>query len=131
MRELHPWPLLTMHPKTAEKYGITHNQWVWIENERGRFRQVANVRPTINEQTVHAEHAWWFPEQDGAAPGLFGTFDSNPNNLTRAFETGEAGIGSSIKAMICKIYPYQDGDEMPSEIVAKGGWNRIIPGKPN
>ncbi len=131
-REFHPLPLLTIHPETAKKYGIIHGEWVWVENERGRFRQVANVRPTVNEVTVHAEHAWWFPEEEPAAPVFFGTFDSNVNNLTRAFETGEAGVGSSIKSMICKIYPYKDGDEMPHEVIVnKGGWNKIIPGKAN
>lgn len=131
-REFHPDPLVTMHPKTAEKYGIKQGDWVWVENERGRFRQRANVRPTINESTVHAEHAWWFPEQTPEEPYLFGTFDSNVNNLTRAFETGEAGIGSSIKSMLCKIYPYKEGDEMPGErVVLKGGWNKIIPGQAN
>ena len=128
-REFHPWPLLTINPKTAEKYGIQDGEWVWVENDRGRFRQKAFLSPTVNEQTVHAEHAWWFPEQEGAAPNYFGTFDCNINNLTRAFLTGEAGIGSNIKAMICKIYPYKEGDEMPEDVVARGGWNKIIPGQ--
>ena len=128
-REFHPWPLLTINPKTAEKYGIQDGEWVWVENERGRFRQKAFISPTVNEQTVHAEHAWWFPEQEGAAPNYFGTFDCNINNLTRAFLTGEAGIGSNIKAMICKIYPYKEGDEMPHDVIARGGFNEIIPGK--
>ena len=127
-REFHPWPLLTINPKTAEKYGIQDGEWVWIENERGRFRQKAFLSPTVNEQTVHAEHAWWFPEQEGATPNYFGTFDSNVNNCTRAFETGEAGIGSNIKSMICKIYPYKEGDEMPHDVVARGGFNEIVPG---
>jgi anaerobic selenocysteine-containing dehydrogenase len=132
MREFHPWPLLTLHPNVAKKYGIKNGEWVWIENERGRFRQVANVKESIREDCVHAEHAWWFPEQEASAPHLFGTFDSNPNNLTRAFETGEAGIGSSIKAMICRIYPCKNGDEMPGTVVAeKGGWNKVVPGRPN
>jgi anaerobic selenocysteine-containing dehydrogenase len=128
-REFHPWPLLTINPKTAEKYGIINGEWVWVENDRGRFRQKAFISPTVNEQTVHAEHAWWFPEQEGAAPNYFGTFDCNINNLTRAFLTGEAGIGSNIKAMICKIYPYKEGDEMPHDVIARGGFNEIIPGK--
>ena len=128
-REFHPWPLLTINPKTAEKYGIREGEWVWVETDRGRFRQKAFLRPTVNEQTVHAEHAWWFPEEDGAEPNLFGTFKSNPNNVTRQFEIGQGGVGSSIKSMICKIYPYKEGDEMPEDVVARGGWNKIIPGQ--
>ena len=130
MREFHPLPLVTINPKTAEKYGIVDGQWVWIEHDRGRLRQIAKVSEEVNEKTVHAEHGWWFPEQEAAKPSIFGAFDSNVNNLTRDFQTGEGGIGSSIKAMICKIYPYKEGDELPNEVVfEKGGFHEVIPGQ--
>ena len=130
MREFHPLPLVTINPKTAEKYGIKDGEWVWIENDRGRLRQIAKISEEVNEKTVHAEHGWWFPEEEAAKPSMFGAFNSNVNNLTRDFQTGEGGIGSSIKAMICKIYPYKEGDEMPNEVVfEKGGFHEIIPGE--
>jgi anaerobic selenocysteine-containing dehydrogenase len=130
MRELHREPLATINPKTAEKYGIKDGNYVWIENDHGRFRQKAFVSPTVNERTVHAEHGWWFPEQDGASPNFFGTFDANPNNCTKAFETGPAGVGTSIKCMICKIYPYKEGDTMPhTVIVEEGGFFDYTPGQ--
>ena len=121
MRELHPQPLCMINPKTAEKYGIEDGQWVWIENDHGRFKQVAKITKQVNEKTVHAEHGWWFPETEGAAPYLFGTFESNPNNCTKAFVTGQGGVGSPIKSMICKIYPVKDGDKMPYEQIAETG----------
>jgi anaerobic selenocysteine-containing dehydrogenase len=130
MRELHPWPLVQINPATAERYGIKNGEWVWIETDRGRFRQKAKLTPIVNESTIHAEHGWWFPETSAELPNLFGTFDSNPNNCTRAFETGQGGVGSSIKSMICKIYPYRDGDTLPSEqVVEMGGWNVVHPGQ--
>ena len=94
---------------------------MWIENDHGRFKQQAKVSPVVNEKTVHAEHGWWFPETEGAAPFLFGTFESNPNNCTKAFVTGQGGVGSPIKSMICKIYPVQEGDAMPYEQIAELG----------
>ena len=121
MRELHPQPRVLVNPKTAEKYGIQDGQWIWIENDHGRFKQLAKVTPVVNEKTIHAEHGWWFPETDGAAPFLFGTFESNPNNCTKAFVTGQGGVGSPIKGMICKIYPVKDGDTMPYEQIAETG----------
>lgn len=121
MRELHPQPRVLVNPKTAEAYGIEDGQWIWIENDHGRFKQQAKVSPVVNEKTIHAEHGWWFPETDGAAPFLFGTFESNPNNCTKAFVTGQGGVGSPIKGMICKIYPVKEGDEMPYEAIAKQG----------
>ena len=121
MRELHPQPRVLVNPATAEKYGIADGQWVWIENDHGRFKQIAKVSPVVNEKTVHAEHGWWFPETEGAAPYLFGTFESNPNNCTKAFVTGQGGVGSPIKGMICKIYPVREGDTMPYEQIAADG----------
>ena len=88
-----------VNPADAERYGVEDGQWVWIENDHGRFRQVCKVTPRVAPGVVHAEHGWWFPEQEASEPSLFGTFDSNPNNCTRAFETGEGGIGSAIKSM--------------------------------
>ena len=120
-RELHPVPLVMINPKTAEKYGIHEGQWIWIENDHGRFKQVAKITPRVNEKTIHAEHGWWFPEARPEAPYFFDTFESNPNNCTRAFLAGQGGVGSPIKSMICKIYPVQDGDITPTQVVAEQG----------
>ncbi len=123
MRELHPWPLVMVNPKDADRYGVADGQWIWIENDHGRFRQICKVTPRVAPGVIHAEHGWWFPEGEASEPSLFGTFDSNPNNCTRAFETGEGGIGSAIKSMICRIYPYEDGDMLPGEqVTRKGGF---------
>ncbi|WP_455779366.1 molybdopterin dinucleotide binding domain-containing protein [Gordonibacter pamelaeae] len=121
MRELHPLPQVLINPKTAERYGVEDGRWVWIENDHGRFKQVAKVTPVVNEHTVHAEHGWWFPESEPTAPYLFGTFESNPNNCTKAFVAGQGGVGSPIKAMVCKVYPVQEGDILPHEQIADGG----------
>ncbi|MDR1358623.1 MAG: hypothetical protein LBJ48_04640, partial [Coriobacteriales bacterium] len=131
MREFHPLPLVTINPATAVTYGIKDGAWVWVENDKGRFKQIAKLSPEVNEKTVHAEHGWWFPETEPAEPNLFGVFDSNVNNCTRVMQTGEGDIGSSIKSMICKIYPYREGDELPQEVVStRGSWTTTIPGQP-
>ena len=63
------------------------------------------------------------PRAGGQRAELFGTFDSNPNNCTRAFETGEGGIGSAIKSMICRIYPCREGDVLPGvQVCERGGF---------
>lgn len=130
MRELHPEPLLTINPADAKKYGIEDGSYVWVENDHGRFRQRAFLSETIGEGTVHAEHGWWYPEEDGAEPNLFGTFKSNPNNCTKAFETGPSGVGSSIKCMICKVYPYKEGDVLPEEqILVEHNFVDYVPGE--
>ena len=104
MRELHPQPLVSMNPKAAEKLGLKNGDWAWIENDHGRFKQKVKFFPGLKEDTLHAEHGWWFPEAKENPADLFKTFESNPNVCTKAFETGEGGVGSAIKSMICKVY---------------------------
>ena len=124
-REFHPQPLVTINPKTAAEYGIKDGDWVWVENEGARYKQKAKLFAGIAPGVIHAEHAWWFPETEGAEPNLFGTFDSNPNNLTRPFVAGQGGIGSPIKSGICKIYKYEEGDvESSEQVVENGGFGR-------
>jgi hypothetical protein len=80
---------------------------------------------------IHAEHGWWFPESEAAAPSLFGTFDSNINNLTHSYETGPGGIGLPMKSIACKIYKAQEGDKLPGVVVTQeGGFKTWEPGKP-
>jgi len=121
MREFHPDPLLELNPKTAQRYGIKEGQWVWVENELGRFKQKAAITPVVKDGVIHAEHGWWFPEQDGAEPTLFGTFDSNPNNCIPADVTGPYGIAAPVKNMLVTIYPVKQGDRTPGEQVTRYG----------
>lgn len=125
MREFHPDPLVMINPEAAAELGISEGDWVWLESLQGRFRQRATLFPGIKKNVVHAEHAWWFPEQKPEEPYLFGVFDSNVNNLTKPFETGQGGIGSGIKSFLVKLYKYEEGDTMPGEqVVELGGFER-------
>ncbi len=125
MREFHPDPLVMINPEAAAELGIIDNDWVWLESLQGRFRQRAKLFPGVKKNVVHAEHAWWFPEQQGEEPYLFGVFDSNPNNLTKPFENGQGGIGSGIKSFLVKVYKCQEGDVMPTEQITRlGGFER-------
>ena len=81
---------------------------------RGPLQAEGAHRPMLDPHYVHAEHAWWFPEQEPAAPHLYGSFDCNINNLTTSYETGFGGIGNPLKAPVCKIYPVTPENEEPS-----------------
>ena len=130
MREFHPWPLVMVSPEDAEKYGIKDGEWTWVENWHGRFRQIAKVTPRVAPGVIHAEHGWWFPEQEGSEPNLFGTFDSNPNNVLTPFVYGHGGVGAPIKNSIVKIYPYKEGDVLPtSQVLEHGGFGDYTPGE--
>ena len=123
MREFHPDPLVDIHPDTAEKLGIKDGDWVWIENQRGRCRQRANVTITTDPRVVNAEHGWSFPEQAHEAPSLMGVFNSNINNLTTQMVTGEVGYGAPYKCLLCKVYKCteENSENLPCDMVAATG----------
>lgn len=128
MRELHPWPRVDIHPDTATNLGVKEGDWVWIENHRGRCQQVAKFNHTLDPRVVRAEHGWWFPEKEGAAPVLYGVFDSNINNLTPQCQNDQCGYGAPYKSQICKIYPVtpENSVKTPTEqVVSEGGFGYV------
>lgn len=110
LRALVPDPVIEMHPDTAAKYGIENGDWVLIENMFGRSIQKAVVKPILDPRVVHATHAWWFPEQDGEAPNLFGNWKSNINLLVPHDKVGFFGYGAPYKSVICKISKIENND---------------------
>jgi anaerobic selenocysteine-containing dehydrogenase len=121
MREFHPDPLVKISPQTADEYELHDGDWIWLENSQGRCKQKVKIDSTLNPNYVHAEHGWWFPEAEPAAPSLFGTFDSNINNLTHSYETGPGGIGNPLKNICCKIYKVREGDKLPGVVITQEG----------
>ena len=69
-RELWPVPRIEINPKDAEELGIDQGDWVWIETERNRIRQVADLYYGIRPGTVNCEHQWWLPEFKGLTKGF-------------------------------------------------------------
>lgn len=104
MRAINPDPMVSINPETAKKYGIEAGDWVAVETMFGRCVQKAKITQMVGPKLVHLEHAWWFPEQDGEAPNLFGVWDANANNLIPHESVGKTGYGAPYKNGICKIY---------------------------
>ncbi len=104
LRELHPDPLVQIHPETARREGIAEGDWVVIESPRGRARQRARLFAGMDPRIVAAEHGWWFPERD--TPGR-GWDESNINILTdNAYETCDPAMGAtSVRTLLCRIRP--------------------------
>ena len=63
-RELWPVPRLEMNPTDAERLGLEQGDWVWIETDQHKIRQVVDLYYGIEPGVVNAEHQWWFPELD-------------------------------------------------------------------
>ncbi|MDR2109004.1 MAG: molybdopterin-dependent oxidoreductase [Coriobacteriales bacterium] len=129
-REFHPEPLITLSPETAEEYDLKEGDWIWIENQDGRCRQMVHIFPGIDKRFISGEHGWWKPEEEMSEPHLCGAFDYNPNNLTHAYESGPGNIGCPIKCLPAKIYKVKEGDIMPGEQVTRlGGFRDYEPKK--
>lgn len=61
IREIYPVPEVWVNPVDAEKYGVEHGKWAWIESKRGKIRGVARVTEGIPVGVVYMER-FWTPE---------------------------------------------------------------------
>lgn len=110
LRRMHPDPLATVHRDTAAIYGIQNGDWIWLENDHGKIRMRAEVTPAIRPDVVSIDNGWWFPERDPQDGTYFGTFESNSNALLTQ-QCGKMGLGSTLKAELCRIYKMEEGDQ--------------------
>jgi len=108
LRQVVPDPLLDIHPTTAANLGIGEGDWVWIESPFGKCKQRAHVTATIKPDVVHAMHGWWFPEEDGEEPNLYGNWKSNINVTMPHKVNGKMGFGDCFKNNICKVYKVEE-----------------------
>ncbi|MCL0095772.1 molybdopterin-dependent oxidoreductase [Dehalococcoidia bacterium] len=105
-RRRYPYPLVEMHPETAQKSGIVDGDWVWIETPRGRVMQRCKYFEHIDPRVVHAQHGWWYPEMPGEEPWLHGVWLSNINVVTDdELDHCDPALGSwPLRTMQCKVY---------------------------
>ena len=103
LREVNPDPLLEINPKDAEELGIVDGEWVNVENEFGKCQLKAKLTPIVKRGVVHAQHGFWFPEEDGEEPHLFGVWRCNINELIPHKFVGKLGFGAPFKCVICKV----------------------------
>ncbi|MEW6664200.1 MAG: molybdopterin-dependent oxidoreductase [Thermodesulfobacteriota bacterium] len=106
LRQMHPDPLVEIHPETAGNLGIRDGDWVYIENQFGKCKQKARLTPGIHKKVVHAQHGWWFPEK--APSTFFGAWESNIGLLIPAGWTGRSGYGYPFKSLLCRVYKAEE-----------------------
>lgn len=103
MRELHPDPLVEIHPQTAGQLGIKEGDWVYVETRRGKCKMKAMLSIGMHPKVVRAEHNWWYPEKLGKAR-LFEVLEPNVNQITDDEHYDPAMGSRQLRAMLCKIY---------------------------
>ena len=106
MREQHPDPLVEIHPSTARELDIAEGDWAYIETLRGIIKMKAKLTAAVHPRVINAEHNWWFPEQSGDEPCLFGLWQSNVNVLTTDDPDSCDQVTGSwpVRALLCKVY---------------------------
>lgn len=105
LRQRYPYPLLQIHPETAKGLGISEGNSVYIETPLGRIRQKAQLVEGIHPQVVHADGYWWYPEQPGRDPCLFGIWDSNINSiLPDDLEHSDYAGDNNLRGLLCRVY---------------------------
>ena len=109
LRELYPVPLVSIHPETAEKYGVEDEQWVWVESRRGKVRGKAHVTAGIAKDAVHMER-FWNPEYlDTDTPSKAWT-EMNVNILTKTDGRYSPEHGTyTLRGFTVKVYPAPEG----------------------
>jgi anaerobic selenocysteine-containing dehydrogenase len=103
LRDSHPAPVTHINPETAQRLGIGDGDWVYIETERGRIKQKANLSADIDPRVVGVDYAWWFPEKGSSS--LYSWAESNINILTDDKPPFSREMGSSnLRGILCKVY---------------------------
>jgi len=104
-RKKRPDPMVTLHPKTAQRLHLAEGDWVSVETPAGSIRMRLALSDMVDPRMADADHGWWFPERQEAEPTLFSVFESNVNVLCpdRA-EFCSPEIGSwPHTALLCRV----------------------------
>lgn len=100
-REQWTCPRVEINPKDAERLGIEQGDWVWIETDHGKVREVADLYHGISEGVINANHAWWLPEFDQQGRG----FDLvSINCVMNPYNQDEICGASTVRSTAVRVY---------------------------
>ncbi len=107
MKSKHSDPLVDININTAHELGIEDGEWVWIETPLGRVKRKAKLNSDMHPKVVHTQqNNWWFPEDPGEEPSLFGLWKSNDNViLDDDPDKCDPMTGGWPMMALCRIYP--------------------------
>jgi anaerobic selenocysteine-containing dehydrogenase len=112
LRHIDPDPMLEMNPNDAARLNVEADEWVEIYNDLGHARFKVQITPIIKQGVVHAQHAWWFPEEEGAEPNLFGVWKSNVNSMCPSGDNSVMGFGAPLKCLMCNVRKLDEKEAM-------------------
>jgi anaerobic selenocysteine-containing dehydrogenase len=80
LRKRAPDPLVYIHPDVAREKGITQDEWVYVETNRGRVRFKASLTDLTRREVVFAEFGWWQECRELGLPG-YDPFSEEGSNI--------------------------------------------------
>ena len=90
--------------------GFLDGDWVSIESPRGKCRQKVKIFDGIDSRVVHAQHGWWFPEEEDGPD--HGNWRSNANTLTSMAPPYCSAMGTyQLRALLCKIVKVDESEQ--------------------
>ncbi|MDA8308064.1 MAG: molybdopterin-dependent oxidoreductase [Deltaproteobacteria bacterium] len=101
LRKKRPYPIVEIHPETAEALGIADGDEVIVSTRYGEITQTARVTDIVHPRVVSAALGWWFPESDAA--GQFEWRRSNFNMLTSIGKLGREFGTPNLSNLPCRI----------------------------
>lgn len=113
LRQIHPEPLIQMHPDTGKALGLVEGEWVWVEGPIGdgdrtdRAKRQVQFLTGIDPRVMSSSVGWWHPEGD--PENLYDVRDLNINKLS-AWKECRTGVGSRNRTHLCKVYKVREGE---------------------
>jgi hypothetical protein len=95
IRELYPVPDVRMHPRTAEKYGLKHMDWVEVTSRRASTKGRVYCTTGMDERVLWMERHWNPECFDNSQPNKTGGWrECNVNVITKNSEPYNEFFGS-------------------------------------
>ncbi len=109
-RKVSPFPLLQVHPDTAERLGLADGDWVAVETPGADGRCKLRVAVTANTQpgVVRTGMGWWLPEAAGPERGAL---EVNVNAALSYDGPWDPVTGSAdTRGLPCRIAPIAEAE---------------------
>jgi len=102
LRRMHPNPRVDVHPDTATRLSLLAGKEAWVTTPHGRAQFIVHLDSSLQPSVVHAEHAWWFPEEPGPDHG----WRRSNANLLFGHDNFDPDSGAELlKSGICRLEP--------------------------
>jgi len=110
-RQRYPDPMVQINPAKAQELGINNGDWVWIETPLARVKFKCLYFDGIDPRVVSAEHGWWYPDEPGEEPSLYGLWRSNINAVVDddLDDCCDQQSGAwMMRELLCRVYRAED-----------------------